>query len=287
MLTQNALGAFDTLTKVWLESPVLAFTDFNKPFLLENDANRLGLGAVLSQKQTDGEYHLVTCTSWSLTVYKHNYHSTKFEFLALKWVIVEQFQEHLLCKLFVVKTDTNPLIYIMTTPNLDATWHHWVESLVGFTFSIEYHKWWDNAAADALSQITSKLDAETMKSILNRITMETIGRVDADEQVVVEADEELHKQVWETAVQARAAHAWVNLNVTNWVATQQEDSILSTMIEWISKQKVQDLKHLIGDAMNTKEGKTILQERKKLMLYQGALYHHHTPAGKLEECLQL
>ena len=40
----------------------------------------------------------------------------------------------------------------MTTPNLDATQHCWVESLVRFTFSIEYQKGQDNAATDALNQ---------------------------------------------------------------------------------------------------------------------------------------
>ena len=34
--------------------------------------------------------------------------------------------------------------------------------------------------------------------------MGTIGRPDAYEPVVAEADEEIHKQVWETAIQARA-----------------------------------------------------------------------------------
>ena len=60
---------------------------------------------------------------------------------------------------------------------------------------------------------------------------------------VAEADEEIHKQVWETAVQARATHTCVNLHVTDWATTQQEDPILKTMIEWISNWKVQDLKH--------------------------------------------
>ena len=53
-LLENALGAFETLKKACLEAPVLAFADINKPFLLETDASRLGLGTVLSQKQTDG-----------------------------------------------------------------------------------------------------------------------------------------------------------------------------------------------------------------------------------------
>ena len=35
----------------------------------------------------------------------------------------------------------------------------------------------------------------------------------------------------------------------------------------------------------TEKGVVILRERKKFMLYQGALYHHHTPARELEEAL--
>ena len=64
--------------------------------------------------------------------------------------------------------------------------------------------------------------------------MGTAGRADAHDLVVAEADEEIHKQVWETAVQARAAHLCVNLHVTDWVATQWDYPILKTMIEWIS-----------------------------------------------------
>ena len=57
----------------------------------------------------------------------------KQEFLALKWVIAEQFQEYILWKPFIVKTDNNNLLmYIMTTPNLGATQHQWIESLAWF-----------------------------------------------------------------------------------------------------------------------------------------------------------
>ena len=178
-------------------------------------------------------------------------------------------------KPFIVRTNNNHPIYIMTTPNLDATRHRWVESLTRFTFSTEYQKGCDNAVTDALSQVTLKLVAETMKSILDGVTVGTTERADAHDPVVVEADEEIHKPVQETMILAQTA--CVDLHVTDWVTAQEEDPILKTAIKWISGQKLQDLKHLLGDDANTEEGKTILQEQKKLMLYQGALYHHHTP----------
>ena len=285
-LTREVQDAFETLKKACLEAPVLAFANFDKPFLLETDASKLQLGVVLLQKQTDGPYHPVAYASWSLTVHGYNYHSTKQEFLALKWAIVEQFQEYLLWKLFVIKTDNNLLTYIMTTPNLDATWHHWVESLMRFTFGIEYQKGQDNVAANALSGVTSKLDEDKMKSILDRVAMGTTGRTKAQDPVVVEADEEIHKHIWETAVQAGAAHTWVSLHVTDWLATQQEHQILWAVIKYISNWKVQDLKHLIGDDANTEEGTAVLRVQKKVTLIQGAPYHCCTLAGKLEEVLQ-
>ena len=183
--------------------------------------------------------------NWSLTTHKHNYHSIKQEILALNWAIAEHFQECLYWKLFVVKTD-NPLTYIVTTPNLDATWHHWVESLAGFTFSTQYQKERDNAVVDALSCVASKLNAEAVKSIMDRVTVGTAGRADAHDLMVAEANERIHKQVEETTVQVQAAHTCVNLHVTDWVAVQQEDTMLKIMTDWISSHKVQDLKHLIG-----------------------------------------
>ena len=139
---------------------------------------------------------------------------------------------------------------------------------------------------DALNQVTSKQDTETMKSILDGVTVETMERVDTHDPMVAEADEEIHKQVQETVILARATQACINLHVTDWLTAKKEDPILKTVIKWISNWRVQDLKHLLGDDGNTEEGKTILQEQKKLLLYQEAFYHCYTPTGKLEEVLQ-
>ena len=75
-----------------MSTPFLAFANYTKDFLLETDASKEGLGVVLSQKQADGYYHLVAYGSWALTAHKKNYHSTKLEFLALIWAIMEHFR---------------------------------------------------------------------------------------------------------------------------------------------------------------------------------------------------
>ena len=86
-LSEGALEAFEMLKQACMNSPVLAFADYTKDFLLEMDASKEGLGAVLSQKQEDGWCHPVAYGSWVLTMHEKNYHSTKLEFLALKWAI--------------------------------------------------------------------------------------------------------------------------------------------------------------------------------------------------------
>ena len=106
-----------------MSSPVLAFADYMKDFLFKTDASKEGLGTVLSQKQVHGHFHLVAYDSWSLTAHEKNHHSNKLEFLAIKWAVTEHFKEYLLYQPFLVKTDNNPLMYIMTTPNVDATGH--------------------------------------------------------------------------------------------------------------------------------------------------------------------
>ena len=75
-LPEDALRAFNALKQVCMSAPILAFADYTKEFLLEMDASKEGLGVVLSQKQVDGQYYLVTYSSQSLTALEKNYHST-------------------------------------------------------------------------------------------------------------------------------------------------------------------------------------------------------------------
>ena len=72
-LSPKAREAFDHLKAACLQ-----------PFLLETDASRRGLGAVLSQKQADGQYHPIAYASRMMNETEQRYHSNKQEFLAFK-----------------------------------------------------------------------------------------------------------------------------------------------------------------------------------------------------------
>ena len=167
-LPLDALKAFEELRLRCMSAPILVFADFKKPLPLETDALKEGLGAILLQESDDGQYHPGAFASSELKGGEPRYHSSKLEFLALKWAVTEQFCEYLQYQPFTVCMDNNPLTYILMTPNLDVLGHHWVVALAGYNMKLEYLKGSDNKVADALSQVsTQKLDEETITKLLN------------------------------------------------------------------------------------------------------------------------
>ena len=94
-LIKDVMEAFKALKQACMTAPTLVFADHTNPFLLETDASKDGLGAVLLQKQVDGWYHHIAYGSRGLTPHEKNYHSTKLELLALKWAVTEHYKEYL------------------------------------------------------------------------------------------------------------------------------------------------------------------------------------------------
>ena len=87
--------ASKALKDICSHTPVLAYADYTKLFQVHTDASELGLGAVLYQEQDDGTTRVIAFASRSLSNSEQKYHSSKLEFLALKWAIHEPFHEYL------------------------------------------------------------------------------------------------------------------------------------------------------------------------------------------------
>ena len=247
-LSPEAREAFDRLKAACLQAPILAFPDFNKPFLLETDASRRGLGAVLSQKQADGQYHPIAYASRVMNKTEQRcrvmnkteqrYHSNKQEFLALKWAVTEQFHEYLSPygknrNEFVVHTHNNPLTYIFSSANLDAAGQQWVARLTSYNFSLEYQKGKDNTVADFLSQMNECLPEEEVQEYLNQILYPGVKAVLNNAIIPIEECAEQGVRLTpdcqgdsqEETIVARPARL-ATTNVTDWKQEQKEDPIV-------------------------------------------------------------
>ena len=145
----------------------MAYADYQRLFKVHTGASESGLGVVLYQDQEDGTTRVVAYASRSLSKSEKRYHSSKLEFLALKWSICERFHEYLYGGEFEVHTKNNPLTCVLTTAKLDATGQRWVASLANYNFKIFYQSRKQNVEADALSRIQWD-DPLVIKAILFR-----------------------------------------------------------------------------------------------------------------------
>ena len=286
-LPLEAWEVVDILKQKVQSAPVLVFPDFDQPFLLETDASKEGLGAVLSQKQSDGCYHPVTFGSHSLTLSEKNYHSSKLEFLMVKWSIMEHFKEYLTYLPFVVWTDNNPLTCVLTMPNLDATGHWWVSTLASFQFKFEYQKGADNGVADALSRVPISHSWETIQSLLEGAI------VGAANQGEVRASKELLEEHEHLSQEARVQVVKLApMHIVDWEEAQEADAALATCRKWLHLRKDRllpkwdaFLKEYLGMEAETEQGKMFFRICNSLILNKGLMYVSTTPKGETEGIL--
>lgn len=258
----------DMLTK----PPILAYPNFDLPFILHTDASNDGLGAVLYQRQ-DNKLRVIGYGSRTLTPAERNYHlhSGKLEFLALKWSICDKFRDYLYyAPTFTVYTDNNPLTYVLSTARLNAVGHRWVGELADFCFDIRYRPGKMNADADTLSRYPVNFQ-EGMKEYTESMSPELVSAVWQGNRAVQEND-----VPWVAALQLDGEEADVvspdsisSVTPENIWAAQQEDSATKEVVAL----KLQNWTPNERDKRNMKkETRRLLYEWNKLVVDNGILY---------------
>ena len=133
--------------------------------------------------------------------------------------------------------ENNPLTYIFKTPNLDALGHRWVSTLASYNMTIRYLKGSDNKVADALSQIETRLDLETVTELLNHAKAGAPRAEAEDIQIIEEeerADQEVILRTTQLADQDKKFH---NLCTEDWRQAQQMDPVIPDVLEWLRLPK--------------------------------------------------
>ena len=168
------------------------------------------LGAILSQKQSDGLLHPVAYASRTLSRAEANYGTTELETLAVVWAMT-YFRSYLYGQHVTVYTDHSAVKAILETPSPTGKHARWWTRLYGSgvaTVKIIHHSGKLNANADALSrsplnstlgwdlgqgevqvsQVTGEAKSKTME--LTQVPLESEDMTFSDEQ---RRDADLHE----------------------------------------------------------------------------------------------
>lgn len=157
---QSCANAFQHIIYCLTHAPVLAFAAPDQPYILHVDASLKGLGAVLYQEYPEG-LRPVAFASRKLSQAEKRYPVHQLEFLSLKWAVVDKFHDYLYGARFTVRTDNNPMTYVLTTAKLSAVGHRWLAALSTYEFDIKYRPGKHNIDADLLSRNFPDEDDDT------------------------------------------------------------------------------------------------------------------------------
>ena len=149
--TTECQESFDNLKDILTSATILAFPDFKEDFLLETDASGTGLGAVLSQKQPNGQIRPIAYASRTLQSHEKNYGSTELEGLAVVWA-VKHFRQYLYGHRCHVFTDHEALKALLNTPHPSGRLARWGLVIQELDLTINYQPGRKNMKADALSR---------------------------------------------------------------------------------------------------------------------------------------
>lgn len=142
---------FEKLRDKLTSDDVLAWPNWDKPFMLQVDASDFAIGAVLSQRDDDGVEHPIAFISRRLSERERNFDVREKECLGFVWALVK-LRVYLIHRHFDVWTDHLPLKWLNShkTPGRLSRWRLICSE---FSYTMHYRKGAKNGNADAMSRI--------------------------------------------------------------------------------------------------------------------------------------
>jgi hypothetical protein len=144
--------AFLQLKKALYTSPILIYPRFDLSFLVQTNASKDAVGAILSQ-MIDGHEKVVAYASRTMSKAERNYVMTDKEGLALIFSI-KHFSPYLHGSHFTVETNHAPLKALQTSRELTRRLARWALVLQSYDCTILYKPRKLNGSTDALTRLT-------------------------------------------------------------------------------------------------------------------------------------
>ena len=134
--------------------------------------------------------------------------------------------------------------------------------------------------ADALSQVMTHLEPETVQAILDGATVGTSQRPEREDPAIIKGDQQLEQEV-----QVTTGQVLVEMYVTDWAVAQKEDPKLDAVLQWLESKKKADLRTLLGECIMCEEGWMVWRNCQNFTSLQGTLYLCSTPKRENEDLL--
>lgn len=140
--------AFKILKSKLTTASILTIPNWNNNFILDTDASKNAISAVLSQKENGCE-KIIAYACCILNNSKVNYSVNQKELLAIIFGLKE-YKSYLIGKKFTIKTDISSLKMLIKYKDLSRQLAKWIDFLSKFEFKIIYKKDCKHNNADGL-----------------------------------------------------------------------------------------------------------------------------------------
>ena len=149
--TKERQEAFENIKEYLTSDPVLHIFNPSRDTYLISDASRVGIGAVLKQKDENDVMVPIAYFSKRLTSYQKNYSVPELECLGIVEA-TEHWRHYLYGRKFFVITDHQPLQWLQRMKTPSARIWNWKIRLADFQMEILYMPGKENDEADLLSR---------------------------------------------------------------------------------------------------------------------------------------
>lgn len=150
--TASQQNAFDEIKRALASEPILASFDRDRKTELVTDASTIGIGAILQQRDVDGQPHVVAYWSRRLLDTETRYSSVELECLAVV-KSVNAFRHYLEGIQFKIVTDCAALKWLVRAKDgTNSRLFRWSARLSAYDYEITHRPGKRNQAADALSR---------------------------------------------------------------------------------------------------------------------------------------
>ena len=148
--TEECALAFENLKTALITAPILAYPLEDGLFVLDTDASKEAVGAVLSQEQ-EGQEKVIAYFSKSLNCHERQYCITRKEMVAVVYA-TRKFKSYLIGRPVKLRTDNAAVRYMMSFKEPEGQLARWLEELAAYDLQLIHRAGRSHSNADTLSR---------------------------------------------------------------------------------------------------------------------------------------